>query len=64
METTSKSITQELHFEGGDTMPALGLGTWKSKGDEAKKAVYTAIKEGFRHIDCAEMYQNQEKVVS
>ncbi len=46
----------------GLSMPALGLGTWRMKGPECTEAVQRAIGLGFRHIDTAEMYGNEEAV--
>ncbi|KAL1352813.1 hypothetical protein HN51_016791 [Arachis hypogaea] len=46
----------------GHSMPAVGLGTWKS-GSKASDSVFTAIAEaGYRHIDTAAQYGVQEDV--
>ncbi|MCZ4318947.1 aldo/keto reductase [Aequorivita viscosa] len=49
-----------LKFQNGDTMHAIGLGTWKASGSELKKAIKDAIYAGYRHIDTAKNYENEE----
>ncbi|MBS7791094.1 aldo/keto reductase [Roseococcus sp. SDR] len=44
------------------TMPALGLGTWPLRGAECQGAVESALALGYRHIDTAEMYGNEDAV--
>ncbi len=49
-------------LNNGLTMPLVGLGTWKSKTGEVSASVYEAIRVGYRHIDAAWVYKNQDEV--
>ena len=46
----------------GATIPALGFGTFRMKGEECAQAVENAIGVGYRHLDTAEIYENEEAV--
>lgn len=45
-------------------MPALGLGTWQLKGQECRDIVKLALDLGYRHIDTAVAYDNEEDVAA
>lgn len=43
-------------------MPVIGLGTWPLTGTEARDAVVRALQSGYRHVDTAEKYGNEDAV--
>src|SRR4051812_39192860 len=53
--------TQNLQA-GGISLPRLGLGTFRMQGDTCRAAVESALSLGYRHLDSAEMYGNEEAI--
>ncbi|KJA29882.1 hypothetical protein HYPSUDRAFT_60730 [Hypholoma sublateritium FD-334 SS-4] len=51
-----------INLADGSTIPQIGLGTWMSKPKEVENAVEIAVKNGYRHLDLAMVYQNQDEV--
>jgi diketogulonate reductase-like aldo/keto reductase len=49
-------------LNNGVRMPRLGFGVWRVPDDEAAAAVATALKAGYRSIDTAALYRNEEGV--
>lgn len=61
--TTPSIPTLDLRTPTGDIpIPLLGLGTWQSEGDEAYRAVRHALDVGYRHVDTATAYGNEDQV--
>ena len=46
----------------GISLPRLGLGTFRMQGEVCRAAVESALALGYRHIDTAEMYGNEDAV--
>jgi 2,5-diketo-D-gluconate reductase B len=46
----------------GIRLPRLGLGTFRMQGDVCRAAVESALGLGYRHIDTAEMYGNEDAI--
>lgn len=61
MSQLSKS-TKVFTLNNGVKIPALGLGTWQSEKGVVADAVKIALQEGYRHIDGAAIYGNEEEV--
>ncbi|MDI6826070.1 MAG: aldo/keto reductase [Candidatus Aenigmarchaeota archaeon] len=55
-----KIPTQKLR--SNYSIPVLGLGTWQLLGKECERAVRKALEMGYRHIDTAEIYDNQTEI--
>jgi 2,5-diketo-D-gluconate reductase A len=51
-----------ITLNSGHAIPQLGFGVFKVPADEAEKAVTSALEVGYRHIDTAAIYGNEEGV--
>jgi 2,5-diketo-D-gluconate reductase A len=55
---TAKTVT----LRNGSAMPLLGFGTWQLRGQETYDSVRAALEVGYRHIDTATGYGNEQEV--
>jgi len=53
---------QQIVKAKGFNIPIVGLGTWSLRGRECARLVEQAIRIGYRHIDTAQMYDNEREV--
>lgn len=51
-----------ITLNNGIKMPMVGLGTWKLRGNSGKESIIEALQIGYRLIDTAQMYGNEEIV--
>ncbi|KAJ7099346.1 NADP-dependent oxidoreductase domain-containing protein [Mycena belliarum] len=56
------SFGKILTLSSGTPVPQIGLGTWQSKPKEVENAVEIAVRNGYRHLDLAMIYENQDEV--
>lgn len=58
-----KSLTSTYKLANGNGIPCIGFGTWQTPdGDVAYQSVLAALRNGYRHIDTATVYGNEESV--
>jgi 2,5-diketo-D-gluconate reductase A len=51
-----------VDLDRGVAMPMVGFGTWQLRGQQAYQAIRHALQVGYRHIDTATMYRNEDQV--
>jgi diketogulonate reductase-like aldo/keto reductase len=59
MTTAAKGHVVEAH---GARIPIIGLGTWDLRGRTCVRMVDAALRLGYRHVDTAELYDNEREV--
>ncbi|ESW06062.1 hypothetical protein PHAVU_010G016800 [Phaseolus vulgaris] len=57
-------LIQFFELNTGAKIPSIGLGTGQAEPGIVAKAITTAIQVGYRHIDCAQAYDNQAEIGS
>ena len=62
MPSSDGPKTATMALRSGARMPVVGLGTWKMPAEETTAAVASALRLGYRHVDCAPVYGNQSEV--
>jgi diketogulonate reductase-like aldo/keto reductase len=59
---TTRTSQETTDLADGVSIPLIGFGTWQLTGDDAYNGVRTALEIGYRHIDTATAYRNEDRV--
>ena len=51
-----------IEFRDGQRIPQIGLGVWQTPNDTAVLVVEAALRTGYRHVDTAAIYANEQGV--
>jgi diketogulonate reductase-like aldo/keto reductase len=62
MSESPTIASESVELASSAKMPILGLGTWQLRGSSAVDSVLRALEVGYRHIDTATVYGNEEQV--
>ncbi|KAJ1920661.1 hypothetical protein H4219_001220 [Mycoemilia scoparia] len=62
MAASNNNNSKYATFSNGRKIDTIGLGTYRAKPDELKMVIETALKIGYRHIDCARFYMNEKDI--
>ena len=52
----------KIKLNDGNEIPLLGLGTYEIRGEDVSKSIEYAFEAGYRHIDTAKAYYNEEEI--
>ena len=59
---TASTSQEDVRLSDGVSIPLIGFGTWQLDGDDAYNGVRAALEIGYRHIDTATAYGNEDRV--
>lgn len=62
MGSAGPQLPEAFTLNTGATIPAIGFGTWQAAPHEVERAVEVALRNGYKHIDCAAIYRNEAEV--
>jgi 2,5-diketo-D-gluconate reductase A len=62
MMVSARTTQETVRLSDGVSIPLLGLGTWQLGSDDAYNGVRAALNIGYRHIDTATGYRNEDRV--
>jgi 2,5-diketo-D-gluconate reductase A len=59
---TASTSQGDVRLSDGVSIPLIGFGTWQLDGDDAYNGTRAALDIGYRHIDTATMYGNEDRI--
>lgn len=60
MSTSKLTLTSTLTLHTSTRMPQLGYGVYLSEREKCLGSVSKALECGYRHVDCAQYYENED----